>query len=298
MKAFLRCLLLLTAVLIVPELSWAGEGWRINQVDKPEEAKWLRAVIPLPHEIAIDRKIILNARQVQVELSPAAGFLERRAAAEMTNLIVRKFGAKSKPDSTGGFRIILGCCSKDGKLAGRVVPGADRLFSLPNSAQAYRIVPLEESGLLLVGSRPEGVYYAAKTLGQLLKFIPAANGGQIVIPLLQATDWPDMAERGLWGGDANDDMEWMSRWKMNFVLTHVNLAIGPDGRGVATIPQELLADARMHDMKLTPIIKHFDQWPASIFLRYPQLKAIGAPPDKKTWRKLGATSVQPAFRSP
>ncbi len=324
--------LALLILLMMPATLRAESGVRLYPVGKEEAAKWLRTVIPLPHEIVIDRKAILDARQVQVDVAPGAGFLEHRAAAELTDLIARKSGVKqpsqnnfavfrgdrpSPPaplpegegsrystanknadDSAGAFRIVLGCCGKDGKLAGRAVPGAERLFSLPNAGQAYRIVALEERTLCLVGTRPEGVYYAAKTLGQLLDFSPASPGGQIVIPLLDATDWPDMAERGLWGGDANDDMAWMARWKLNYVQTHAKRFIGPDGRGIATIPQKLLAEARMHAVKLTPSIAHLDQLPASVFLRYPQLKAVGAPQDEEAWRELGADVHPVCFSQP
>ncbi len=100
-------------------------------------------------------------------------------------------------------------------------------------------MPVDERTLALTAAQPQGVYYAVQTLKQLIAAAPSAEQGRIVIPLADVTDWPDMAERGMWGGDVNDDMPWLAQWKMNLVETHVERSLGPDGRGVIEFPKDV-----------------------------------------------------------
>ena len=95
----------------------------IQPVNKVEEAKWLQWVIPLPREIAIQRKVAISAKQITITLNPEASQLERDAAAELAEVFQQKAGI-NVPISTGksvgsGIEILLGTCGKDGRLAAR-----------------------------------------------------------------------------------------------------------------------------------------------------------------------------------
>jgi len=260
------------------------------QVGREEAAEWIRWVVPLPRQIAIERKAVVPGDQVAITVASEASLLERSAAAELAGVFEKSTGHKTRigagRNAGATVEILIGTCGKDGRLAGRLVPGAGRLFTLASPEQAYRIVPLADRTLALVGTAPQGAYYAAKTLQQLLSAACSKpdNSTAVTIPLAEVTDWPDLAERGLWGGSANEDIEWLAERKMNLVESHIELSLGRDGRGVAVIPEGLLARAQRHAVKLVPIITHLEQLPSAVFARYPQLKAVG---DEKAWRRVG-----------
>jgi hypothetical protein len=117
----------------------------------------------------------------------------------------------------------------------------------------------------------------------------AKSKAEIDLPVISVRDWPDLAERGLWGGSANEDIEWLAERKMNLVESHANLSVNAEGHGVAVIPAGLVERARRHAIKLVPIITHLEQLPGEIFSRFPMLKGMG---DEAAWRKIG--KVTPA----
>lgn len=266
--------------------AWSASDLQAQPVGKEEAARWTRWVIPLPHEIAIERKAVAAASELVITLTPDATPLEHAAATELAEAFTKITKVKVTPGAEGGkdsLQLLLGRCTSEGKLAGRDVPGAARLFSLPCPDQAYRIVPLGDRTLALVGTKPQGVYYAVKTLAQLVTGTPAAPD-RVTVPLASITDWPDIAERGLWGGSANEDIEWLAQWKMNLVESHVRLTINSNGRGEATIPEKLIPRSQQHGVKLVPIITHLEQLPPDVLARCPELRATG---DEAAWRRIG-----------
>ncbi len=272
-------LLALAVVLSMLTALVAHSESRGQSVGQEEATKWTRRVIPKPHEIVIGRKILATRDQIAITLLPSAGLLEREAAAELADGLAYKTGARinvgPERNSKNALEIVLGCCDKDGKVAGREAPGAARLFTLPNREQAYRIVPLGPRTLALVGIRPQGVYYAAKTLKQLISSAPSSLPGQVAVPMAEVTDWPDLAERGLWGGSANEDIEWLAERKMNLLESHVGLSVDANGHGTAAISENLLSRAKRHAVKLVPIVTHLEQLPAEVLARLPELKGAG-----------------------
>ncbi|MCX7429223.1 MAG: hypothetical protein NTW96_26800 [Planctomycetia bacterium] len=273
----------------------------MQPVGKDEAVKWTRWVVPLPHEIDINSKVVIPVGKVAITVSADASALERQAADELAEVFQKEAGCRVPIGGDKGaadMEIVLGTCGKDGKMTGRTVFGAERLFTLPCADQAYRIVPLEDHALGLVGTRPEGVYYAAKTLKQLLSsaFTKASGQTLVAIPMAQVTDWPDMSERGLWGGSANEDIEWMAERKMNLVESHIQLSVDDNGRGVAVIPEGLLARSARHAVKFVPIITHLEQLPRQVFVKYPELAAVGEKAD--TWRKKYRDSSPVCFSQP
>ena len=269
----------------------------IQQVGREEAATWIRGVIPLPHEIAIGRKVIADAGPLAISLLRDTGPVGLAAAEELADVLTRtsgvKVGVNEAKSGVGNVIIVLGLCDDKGKLVtNQMAPGAERLSKLPNADQAYRIVPLNDHTLALTATRPQGIYYAVQTLKQLIAAVPSAAAGKITIPLADVTDWPDMAERGMWGGDVNDDMPWLAQWKMNLIETHIERPLGSDGRGVAIIPQDLLDRARRHAINLVPVVTHLDQLPPVLFARYPELRGVSSEADKKAWRNIG-DDIQP-----
>ncbi|MGD9519482.1 MAG: glycoside hydrolase family 20 zincin-like fold domain-containing protein [Armatimonadota bacterium] len=243
----------------------------LQPVDKTEESAWLRWLIPLPKQIAFQAKVQLPASEIGLRVVGDVGEVGQTVAQELRELFTTRAGADLTGDS---FEIVMGLCDAEGKVGGLEIEGAAALPGLPNAEQAYIIRPVGESELVLAARAPAGLYYAAQTLRQLLggKF----EGAQVTVPLVSITDWPDLAERGQWGGSANDDIEWMAAHKMNLVESHVSLSVTPEGRGVAKLDEGIMRRARAHALKFVPIITHLDQLAMTgIYTVFPELKGQG-----------------------
>jgi hypothetical protein len=258
-------------------------------VSAEQEAAWLRWLIPLPKAVAIKHKIVVPAATVGIRLRDDAQAPERAAAAELRSLFQDRAGAEAKGS---GVQIRLGVVDAGGKLDGAPVPDTERLKTLPNREQAYLIRPLGDDRLLLAALDPRGVYHAAQTLRQLLEGQFA--DGKVAVPLAAVTDWPDLAERGQWGGSANRDIVRLARHKMNLVESHVKLGITADGRGEARADPELLALVRRHALKLVPIITHLDQLRRTgLFDRFPGCRGKGEGAGDWGGRTLAACFAEP-----
>ena len=242
-----------------------------EEVTKQEEARWFRWLIPLPKQIAIREKVTLASAEVGIRLREGAGDVERQVAGELASLL------KAKADADlngGGFEILIGVCDAQGRLEGTAIPGAEELSGLPNSEQAYVIRPTGERRLVLTALNERGVYYAGRTLHQLLEGKFA--GDEVTIPLASVTDWPDISERGEWGGSAARDVEWMAGCKLNLVEVHARLNVAEDGKGVATMDEELIESGRLRALKVVPIIMHLDYLRSSkLYERWPEVQGVG-----------------------
>jgi hypothetical protein len=173
------------------------------------------------------------------------------------------------------------------------IPGALQLFGLPNSDQAYVITPLADYGLAVAALTERGVYHGVKTLQQLLGAHLAE--GKVTIPMVAILDWPDLAERGEWGGSCVRDIEAIAEHKMNLVEVHAKLALDEQGRGVATIDAARQEASRLHAVKWVPIITHLDQLHRNgIYDRYPDLLGKG----KKAQGSYGKDFHAPCFSQP
>jgi len=172
---------------------------RAADVSPDEEARWLRWVIPLPKEITISGKVEIPASEVRIRLRQGAGEVEKTAADELTTLFKEKGNSDG---SSGGFEILIGVCDAQGKIGDVTVSDAAKLKGLPNWEQAYVIRRIGENRLALIALDERGVYYAAQTLRHLLtgKF----TDGNVTIPMLSVTDWPDLTQRGEWGEIGRD----------------------------------------------------------------------------------------------
>ncbi|MDD4871010.1 MAG: glycoside hydrolase family 20 zincin-like fold domain-containing protein [Kiritimatiellae bacterium] len=232
---------------------------------------WLRHIIPLPKEIEFVNFVSRNPAKVIVTTTSNATDVEQQAVA----LLNKALGKTSEqPAVRPKFEILLGTCSKDGMQGKRKIPGADKLAEKPNSDQAYVIAPISSKKLALTGLTERGVYYAAVTLAQLLEV--KRTSSSVTIPLVRVIDWPDLSERGEWGGNASSDCEWMSSYKMNLAEVHANLKINDDGTGSASFKPELVEEGRLHAFKFVPIITHLEQLaPLGLFSKCPETRGIG-----------------------
>lgn len=237
-------------------------------VSSSEEAEWIRWLLPLPKKISIEQKVTLSADKVTLTLAEDAGEVVETAAEELRPLIKGEEAANSQ------FEILMGVCDSGGRLNGVTVPDAERLGELPNSQQAYVIRPLGDARLVLTALNERGVYYAAQTLRQLLQ--GGVQDDQLTVPLAIVTDWPDLAQRGQWGGSANRDIVWLARHKMNLVESHVTLGMTEEGRGRAEADPELVERSRRHALNFVPVITHLNGLARTgLYEAYPELRGEG-----------------------
>ena len=193
-----------------------------------------------------------------------------RAAAELAAIVHRGIAV----GGGGSFPIRLGICNEEGKLGDRLIPGADALARQKNADQAYLIVPLEPCGLAVTGLSERGVYYGAKTLAQLLE--GAGDADTAVLPWLAVLDWPDLAERGEWGGRDALDIPYLADRKMNLLEVHAHLGFDSEGQPTAKMDEAGQRLAHSKAINWVPIITHLDHLEGTgIFRRYPELMGKG-----------------------
>jgi hypothetical protein len=144
----------------------------------------------------------------------------------------------------------------------RLVTAPDdvELVALPNADQAYRIGPLPGSdlGIALTGVTDVGVLYAALTLAQLVRTVRTERGVVAAeIPLGVIVDWPDLAERGQWGGDAAWDIGLTAPLKMNLIEVGVLPKLDDKGKlSLQLTTPPICADALRQGVKALPYVPH------------------------------------------
>ena len=237
------------------------------------EAEWLRHLLPLPHEITFEGTVAHPPDAVAVRLRDGSGPVEEQAGGELRRLLAER-GEAAAGDAE--FEILLGTVDAGGRL-GDVAVDVERLRSLPNSGQAYAIVPQGVRRLALVGLEERGVYYAARTLCQLLE--PAITPEQVTIPLVRVVDWPDFDERGLWNfPDETEWIPWLSAVKLNYGKM-ASTRLEPVERGRpnrAVIEAELMQQARRRAFNYVPFILHLNfLHDCGLFRAYPELAGKG-----------------------
>ena len=204
----------------------------------------LERVIPLPKQAAIAGTRWLRGDRIRI-IAPAQEPPVRTAVRVLQERIPGAISAlASASASTFTLRLIVD--PHDVELAG-----------LPNADQAYRIRPVED-GLELVGTTGVGILYAARTLAQLIRAVPVAGGpADVEIPLATIVDWPDLAERGEWGGNAAWDLDHTAPLKLN--LVEVGVLPGFDEQGklrLTRITPEIDEAARALGVKALPYVPH------------------------------------------
>ena len=234
-------------------------------VTQGEAEEWIRHTVPLPKQIEITGKVTVPAEEVVVRTVEGSDPLVRQAAIELYEALGMVI-----PPAGGGkrtFQLVL-------TLGGAEAEG---LKGLPNGDQAYRIVPIE-GGLRLTAAGRRGVYYASKTMQQLIQ--ARIRDGRAEIPIVKVTDWPDMEDRGLWGSDASNHLRWMSDRKMNYIEHISSVRVDKDkGCRVSLSPykQRMIDEGPTYGINPVPVILHLEQLKGTgLFEAYPELQGKGA----------------------
>jgi hypothetical protein len=236
----------------------------------------LERIIPLPKQAAITGTRWLRGDQIAIV--SADNDAAMRSAAQLLHqaILGSTLASTSASTSTSTFALRLMIRSDDPELS-----------ALPNADQAYRIRPVEH-GLELAGTTGVGVLNAARTLMQLVRGSgqssvvsgqpsvvgrrssvvgrqsaavsgqpSAVDQQQFELPDITILDWPDLAERGEWGGNAAWDMANTAPLKMN--LVEVGVMPGFDEHGklrLTRITPPLDEAARAQGVKALPYVPH------------------------------------------
>ncbi len=226
-----------------------------------EAQQWLRHVIPLPQEIALEGALEVPPGAVRIVAPLGGSSVVASAVAELRRVVGR-----SERPRQATVRLMLGGAR------------AENLRELPSSEQAYRI-ETHASGreIRIIALEPPGLYYGALTLAQLIR--ARSTESVVTLPILSVTDWPDIADRGLWGSDNFLEVEWMARRKLNLIQQISWLHVTADGHGEARLKDgreamvELAPDLAMRPV---PAVLHLEQLSGKgLFEAYPQLRAQG-----------------------
>jgi hypothetical protein len=233
------------------------------------QARVTDSLCPLPKQCKVLGIAKIPVSQLRLSLPDRPTELDRCAAEELSAVVPLTSG-----QSAGGFVIALR----------RLPDDRAKLSPLHNSDQAYRIVPTlaqgQVSGLTLGAITDVGTYYACKTLKQLIAANLSGKGADAVLnlPILDIVDYPDLAERGEWGGTCQADLEGMSDLKFNLLEVHAKLTVDPEKTAHAAMDPKLMERGRKHGLRIVPIIHHLEQLAdTGIFTAYPELKGIDAP---------------------
>lgn len=230
----------------------------------PLQAKaWILHVVPLPKSVEISQKVVVRSTQVAIISSDNSDLVVRQACKELREAIGLPEGRKAVEGPAFAVTLQLGGAE------------AESLRALKNSDQAYRIVPEgDDAGLRLIALTPRGLYYAAKTLGQLIK--ARATASTVEVPVMRVTDWPDLEDRGLWGSDSYACLRWLADRKMNYVEQISIVGVDEQGRPFARMKDPhwpLIEEGPLYGIEFVPVVLHLEQVGGKgVFNAYPNLK--------------------------
>ncbi|MGC8861894.1 MAG: glycoside hydrolase family 20 zincin-like fold domain-containing protein [Armatimonadota bacterium] len=236
---------------------------RCATITTEDATNWIRHTVPLPKSIRITGKVEVNPAHAMVVYDGKQDMVTEQAVKELRELFTMPQQAGYAP----AFVVTL-------VLGG---PEAEPLKALKNPDQAYRIVAPDEKNLRLIALEPRGIYYAAKTLQQLVN--ARKSESKLVIPILEVTDWPDMQKRGLWGTDNFAHLKWLADRKMNLMEQISALGVDEKGKLYARLKPErepLVTEGPLYGIEFSPVILHLEQSGASIIAAYPQAKGKDA----------------------
>jgi hypothetical protein len=164
-------------------------------------------------------------------------------------------------------------------------PAAARLPKLPNCDQAYIIERAGADELHLAAMTGVGLSYAVQTLLQLFRPVLQARGqlGSVAarLPLPRVVDYPDVEERGIWGGlFTASRLDWMAGLKLNYANQGSSPDFSRDRPVTAEMEPELMRHAAERGLRFVPEIVHLnflDGTPRGygLFTEYPELRGRG-----------------------
>jgi hypothetical protein len=255
------------ALTVASPACWAAP----KAVPEAERQLWLNHLLPLPHEVAVERSVTLRPADVGLVIRADAGPVQAQIQAEITALFQEKAG---QAPAGAGFQMVLGLLDDRGQVEGRAVADAGRLRSCPNPEQAYLIRPDGDDRLLVAALHERGLYYGAQSLRQLLaaKLTPAA----VTIPLATVTDWPDMEERGSW--NSGPVVPFVASLKLNFFTYVCGSTKQPNGLPRPAVNPQTMELLRRHAMvqrvQMMHHLNYFDRL-YGLYGLYPELKGQG-----------------------
>ena len=259
---------IVSIALLIAALALAATGAPAEDaVSKEAAANWLQHLTPLPRKITLPAKLTLKRGDIAVVADTNVSKIIEQAVLELTELL-----GPAPPPEKATFRITF-------QLSGAE---ADPLKPLKNAAQAYRIVPEPTGrGLRLAALSDRGVYYAGKTLQQLLAARITAQ--TVEVPLATVLDWPEMETRGLWGGDSFYCLPWLAERKLNYQENISSLKVDRvTKRGHAAVrgwAEQLLTLGPRLGIEHAPVVLHLEQLQGTgLFDVYPELRGQGGKP--------------------
>jgi hypothetical protein len=209
---------------------------------------WSDRVIPLPKEISVAGSAKVPASRIAVK-SEAAVSPQIDTALDL----VRPFALCGDPDPAFTITLVSGHpCPETSSGTG---------VSRNNVDQAYHIEPASGGkGLTLTAATPLGLLYAARTLAQLVNAPETVDAKtEIEIPLVTITDWPDIAERGQWGGDVTQHLSDIAPLKLNVIEHAAKVSVNESGEPVCGTSAEWIAGYLAQGVKIVPFISHLEQ---------------------------------------
>ena len=209
----------------------------------------MERVIPLPKEMEVRGSRTVSLSDVGLIVQPGDSPLLETVRKQMAPFVEEEHAAFT-------VRFVLA-----EEAAGHMdLAQISRLSTLPHAKQAYAIAPVRRdndfAGLCVVAQTEQGLLYGARSLRQMVG--PTLQDGSVTFPELELTDWPDVGERGQWGGSAAQDLAWLAQRKFNVVEYQATLSCGEDGRGSACVDSTLLAEAAQEGILLVPYITHLE----------------------------------------
>jgi len=240
-------------------------------------------VIPLPKRFELTGKFSVPVQNLVICASSEGGAIHQHVLEELVETVASITGKKPRVGTSpanGEFPIFVGRISGEGQLLNRAIPLAAELTGLPNADQGYVIEPLEPAGIAIAALSEVGVFYGVKTFGQLLEggeaLWPEVSKNSLQIPAVKVLDWPDLPERGQWGGSSVRDIQYLADRKMNLIEAHCQFWIDDAGRGRAAIDTDSQPRALKHAIRWIPIITHLDHLKQTgIFDRFPECRGQG-----------------------
>ncbi len=236
-------------------------------ISAADAQQWIYHTVPLPRQIAITHQVVTPNNTVAISYAGGSPLLVQQAASELREALFGSPNPVNVPNPVWTIHLQVGGAE------------ADPLNAYPNASQASLIQSdTPQASLRLIALTPQGVYYAAKTVAQLIR--GRRQGTQVSIPVMTATDWPDMAERGVWGVDASYYLRWLSDRKLNFMEQIASTSVNGAGQAVVTMAgykQIMLDDGPTYGFIAIPAVPHLDSMQSrGVFNAYPDLRAQGS----------------------
>ena len=246
-----------------------------------EAAAWQQWLTPLPKEVALTGKVTVPLGAVIFRTLAQPTELDGSTIEELQFELFKPLAPEDIAETPRAVTVFA-----------RTPAAGQALASKRNADQGYLITTAEANGVVTVtcdALTDVGNYFGMKTLKQLLLASVKGQGAAatVDIPLGRILDWPDLEERGQWGGTCVQDLERLSDLKFNLIELHAKLTVDKDGVPHATMDEKIMERARKHAVRIVPIIHHLEQLVGTgMFDAYPQLAGVDAPSDNPSVRNV------------